>query len=206
MYKLHGYQTQNNRKALYVIEELGLPYEFHFVDLFKGEHKTEAFLKMNPLGKVPVLEHGGKYLFESGAICRYLANQEESSLFPNDKFQRAVIDQWMEFFTNHLGFWLNTLFFQRILKVQARMGETNVEKCDEAEKFLIPQLKVLNSELSKNKYIAGNELTIADLVAYAYIEQMDVLKMSLSDYPKISAWKEEISKRDSIKKVNSLFS
>jgi glutathione S-transferase len=205
MYKLHGYQTQNNKKALYVLEELGLNYEFIYIDLFKGEHKTEYFLKMNPLGKVPVLEHDKRFLFESGAICRYLANQEENTLFPKDSYQRAVIDQWMEFFTNHLGLWINTLFFQRVLKVENKMGDTNEEKCLEAEKFLPPQLKVLNVELSKNKYISGENLTIADLVAFAYIEQIDKLDMTLEEYPSLLKWKEEISKRDSIKKVNSLF-
>ncbi|OUR93565.1 hypothetical protein A9Q84_19040 [Halobacteriovorax marinus] len=205
MYKLHGYQTQNNKKVLYVVEELGLPYEFNFVNLFKGEHKTEAFLKMNPLGKVPVLEHDDKYLFESGAICRYLANQESNSLFPEDKFQRALVDQWMEFFTNHLGFWLNTLFYQKVIKKMANLGEPNSEKCAEANKFLQPQLKVLDGDLEKGKYIVGNELTIADLVAFAYIEQMDALEMSLSDYPNVLKWKEEISQRDSIKKANAHF-
>ena len=84
MYRLYGFFTQNSLKALYVLEELGVDYEFRFVDLSKREQRDEAFLKMNPVGRVPVLEHGGRPLFESGAICRYVANNEKSAICRQD--------------------------------------------------------------------------------------------------------------------------
>ena len=55
MYQLFGFFTQNTRKALYVLEELGVDYEFQIVDLFKGEQKNDNFLKLNPAGETPVL-------------------------------------------------------------------------------------------------------------------------------------------------------
>jgi len=57
-------------KTLYVLEELGVEYEYCYVDLGEGENRTENFLKMTPFGKVPVLEHDGEFLFEGGPICR----------------------------------------------------------------------------------------------------------------------------------------
>ena len=59
MYTLYGFWTGNTKKVLHVLEELQLEYKFQYVDLFKGENKTAAFLKLNPVDKVPVLEHIG---------------------------------------------------------------------------------------------------------------------------------------------------
>ena len=89
MYVLHAFFTQNSMKPLYVLEELGVEFEFRFVDLFKGENRAGSFLAMNPVGKVPVLEHNGEYLFESSAICRYLANNEGSHLYPESALERV---------------------------------------------------------------------------------------------------------------------
>jgi hypothetical protein len=97
MYRLHGFFTQNSMKALYVLEELGVDYEFCFVDLAKGENRTDSFRRKTPAGRVPVLEHDGEFLFESGAICRYVAGVEHSPLFPADKLERARVDQWMTY-------------------------------------------------------------------------------------------------------------
>jgi len=93
MYRLHGFFTQNTMKPLYVLEELGVDYEFHFVDLVKRENRSDEFQKMTPASKVPVLEHDGEYLFESGPICRYVSSVEKSPLYPADKLQRARVDQ-----------------------------------------------------------------------------------------------------------------
>ncbi|PIK15216.1 glutathione S-transferase family protein [Halobacteriovorax sp. JY17] len=205
MLKFYGFNSQNNKKVIYVAEELNLSYDFQLVNLMERENRTEEFLKMNPVGKVPVLEHDGKYLFESGAICRYLADISDSPLLPSDKFERAQVDQWMEFFTNHLGRWLNSLFFERILKNFLGLGEANQTICEEAEKFSSIQLKIVEKELSKRKYIASDNLSIADLFAYAYVEQMDPLEMSFDQFPNTLKWKNEISKRDSIARAQKNF-
>ena len=89
MYRLHGFYTQNTMKTLYVLEELGVDFEYCFVDLMKGENRTDAFRAMTPVGKVPVLEHDGEFLFESGAICRYVASQSRVSN------QRSTILSWL---------------------------------------------------------------------------------------------------------------
>ena len=130
MYRLHGFYTQNTMKTLYVLEELGVDFEYMFVDLMQGENRSDAFRAMTPIGKVPVLEHAGEFLFESGAICRYVASVEHSPLLPADKLQRARVDQWMTFFTCHPGRWLTEIYFEQIIKPMAGMGETNIAACD----------------------------------------------------------------------------
>ncbi|MCH8250095.1 MAG: glutathione S-transferase family protein, partial [Proteobacteria bacterium] len=123
MFRLYGFFTQNSLKALYVLEESGVEFEFEFVNLAEGEQKTEEFSHKTPVGKVPVLEHDGEYLFESGAICRYVANVTDSPLYPADKMQRARVDQWMDFFTCHLGRWFSTLYFEAVIKPKFNLGE-----------------------------------------------------------------------------------
>ena len=135
MFRLHGFQTQNTLKTLYVLEEVADDFEFNFVNLGKGEQRTEAFLKMAPIGKVPVLEHDGDYLFESGAICRYVANVSKSPLYPENAMQRAKVDQWMDFFTCHLGRWFNTMFFEVIIKSKFDLGDADEAALEEANKY-----------------------------------------------------------------------
>lgn len=198
MFRLYGFYTQNSLKTLYVLEELGADYEFEFVNLMEGEQRSEAFLKIAPMRKVPLLEHDGEYLFESGAICRYVANVSNSDLYPEDKLQRARVDQWMDYFTCHLGRWLTTLFFETVIKKKANLGDPNLDSVNEAEKFAKQQLKVLNNHLDNSSWIANDALSIADLFAFAYVEQHRAIDLSLADYPNVQTWFDRIASRDSI--------
>jgi len=200
MYHIYGFSTQNTLKIIYVLEELGIDYDFTYMDLFKGEQKQESFLKLNPFGKVPVLTSNGDSIFESGAICRYVANQAGSPLYPEDKLQRAKVDQWVDFFSIHLGKWLSTLFFENIIKEKANLGQADAEKCEEAHKFARQQITIVNDHLAGNKYFIGDTLTIADLFAFAYIEQVETFDFSWNDFPHVKAWFDDLNNRDSIKK------
>ncbi len=198
MMQLYGFFTQNTLKTLYVLEQVGSDYEFIYMNLLKGEHKSDDFMKLNLLGRVPVLTHGGQSLFESGAICRYVANEANSDLYPQDKMQRAKVDQWMDFFSNHLGRWLNTLFFEKIFKPKAGMGEINEAACAEAVKYSAEQFAVVDGHLAQNAYFTGDDLSIADLFAFAYIEQVQAIDMPLDNFPHVKAWFDDIEALDSI--------
>ncbi|MGJ8669630.1 MAG: glutathione S-transferase family protein [Oceanococcus sp.] len=203
MLTLHGFRTQNSLKTLYTLEELGTTYEFRFVDLFKGEHKRPEFQKLNPVGKVPVLQTEDGNLFESGAICRYVANLSSSPLYPQGKFQRALVDQWMDFMSCHLGRWFNTLYFEQAIKATVGMGEPNQAAVDEATTFASQQLKMLDGHLQSKQYFLGEQLTIADLFAYAYIEQAAAVEFSLDEYPEVSRWLQSIAARESIARAKA---
>jgi glutathione S-transferase len=197
MYRLHGFFTQNTMKTIYVLEELGVEYEFCFVNLMTGENRTEEFRKMTPAGKVPVLEHDGEFLFESGAICRYVASTEKSPLYPADKLERARVDQWMTFFTCHPGRWLTKLFFERVVKPAANLGETDEAGCEEATMFASQQLRIVEDWLENSKWLANDALSIADPFALAYIEQARVVGFSLDDLPRVKSWFDRLEARDS---------
>jgi len=202
-YRLHGFFTQNSLKTLYVLEELGVEFEYVFVNLSEGEQRSAAFLAMNPMGRVPVLEHDGAFLWESGAICRYLANVEESPLYPRDKLQRGRVDQWMDFFTCHLGRNLTTVFFETIIKPAAGLGETDAAVCAEARTWAKRNAGPLEQHLANNDWLANDTLSIADLFAYAYLEQCQAIEFSLADFPNIRAWLERMAARPAITRARA---
>lgn len=203
MYLLHGFYTQNTLKTLYVLEELGEDYQFQYVDLFKGENRSEDFQKKTPIGKVPVLEHEGRFLFESGAICRYLANKAQSPLYPSEAMQRAQVDQWMDFFSCHLGRWLSTIFFERIIKTAANMGETDPAAVEEAINFVNQQLRILDNRFESTDWLANDAFSIADLFALAYMEQVHAIDFALDDYPRVQTWLSRLESLDSTNRARA---
>ena len=196
MYTLHGFFTQNSMKPIYVLEELGVDFEFRFVNLMTLENRTDEFRAMTPTGKVPVLEHDGEFLFESGAICRYVAGAEKSPLYPADKLERARVDQWMTFFTCHPGRWLTKLYFEHVIKPAANLGEFDVAGCEEAIKFAHQQLGIVERWLENSDWLANNSYSIAEPFALAYLEQVRAIKFPLEDHPRVLAWFERLEARD----------
>ena len=188
MFRLYGFFTQNTMKTLYVLEAVAADYEYEFVNLGEREQRRKQFLQMNPVGKVPVLEHDGEYLFESGAICRYVANVLDSPLYPADKLARARVDQWMDFFTCHLGRWFTNLFYENVIKPKFNLGGPDEDSVAEALKFAHQQLGMLDELLATTDWLANDAMSIADLFAYAYVEQYRAIDFSMDDYPNVIAW------------------
>ncbi len=203
MYRLYGIPTQNTLKIGYVLDSIGVDYEYQRMDLAKGEHKTDWFLKINPVGKVPALKHNDFSVFESSAICRYIAVVESSNLYPQDLKLRAEADQWIDFMGHHLGRWLSTLFFEQVLRRVLKFGEPDAAKSEEAHGFIVEQLVPVNDHLSKTGYFVGNSLSIADFIAFAYIEQTEALKIDLSKYPNVQKWLSKLSALESVQKTKS---
>ena len=197
MYRLHGFFTQNSMKPLYVLEELGVEYEFCFVNLMTGENRSDSFRKMTPVAKVPVLEHDGEFLFESGPICRYIAGVEHSPLYPADKLQRARVDQWMTFFTCHPGRWLTRIYFEKVIKSKANLGDPDEARCEEAAKFARQQIRVVDNWLENRNWLANDTLSIADPFALGYVEQVNDIDFPLDDFPRVKDWFERLEALDS---------
>jgi len=203
MFRLYGFPTQNSLKPLYVLAAVDCEYEFEFVNLSKGEHKSDTFAEKTPIGKVPVLEHNGEHLFESGAICRYIANTTQSPLYPVDALQRARVDQWMDFFSCHLGRWLSLMFFEKVIKAKFNIGDPDQESIEEASKYSNEQFAILNGHLEGTDWLANDAVSIADLFAFAYVEQHRVIDFSLQDFPNVQAWFERVEALESIADAKS---
>ncbi|WP_448546563.1 glutathione S-transferase family protein [Thalassotalea fusca] len=200
---IYSFPTFNLTKILLTAEELGENYQLHLLDFAKGEHKTEAHLARHPLGKVPAVEIDGKNYFESNAICRLLAERNNNALYGDTPEQRAIVNEWTDMATLHVGRWLTVLFFENSLKPVLFGGETNVSAVDEAQTFLSQQLPALENQLNQHDFITGNELTIADIIAFSYFSTVVHSGLDLSPYPKIDAWISAIKQRPSFKKAMS---
>ncbi len=109
MIQIYGKPRTRAIRALWAAEEVGIPYESINVDFSKRENLSPEFLKLNPYGKVPVLVEGSVVVFESAAICQYLASKKPSLnlVLPLDHPERPLYDQWLSFAMTELeyGLW-----------------------------------------------------------------------------------------------------
>lgn len=201
MITVYGFKTFNLNKVLLTLEEANTDYTLILLNAKKGEHKTPEHIKRHPLGKVPATEHNGKYLFESGAICRYVANISESDLYAGDNYNKAVIDEWVDCLTQHPGRWMGTIFFNEYAKPKLMNKEPDQEVLKEAYGFLKKQLPALDKQLSANEFIAGSNLTIADTIGFAYAQLSEVTNVSIDEHTNIKRWYEDMCKRDSVQKI-----
>ena len=181
-------------KVRLVASYLGVDYKWQTINLREGEQKQEWFIKINPVGKVPAMDDNGFPLFESNACCRYLADKSGSDIYPKDLQKRAVVEQWIDFISFHVGIHAATVTFSRVFAPRLNRP-VNEQSLADALKFLEQYFSVLEKQLNQNKYVAGGALTLADFVLFAALEPAEVSQVSLAAYPKLSAWREELKQQ-----------
>ena len=196
MLKIYGANlSAPANKVRMAANALGLPYEYIPVSIRSGENRTKEYLKMHPAGKVPVIDDDGFILFESDAIIQYLADKQESSLYPKDTKRRALVDQWMDFSAIHVGGAMGKVVFNRIF---APLIKTPVDERSLADglKFLDSFLPVVDRQLSRNPYLAGDEFSLADIALLAVLDPSEVAGIGLSSYQCLVKWRAELMKKD----------
>lgn len=192
MIKLYGVGFSNNvNKVRYVLNQLGLTYDWEQTNPMQGETKTPAFQAITPTGKIPAIEIDGLKLFESNAIVRYLAVIKNSSLYPADPAKRAVIDAWMDYSSIHVQQALGRVMFNRLFAPM--MGQ----KADEASlqtglEFLSKYFPIIDAQLGKSAYLAGTELSLADFTLLAVLDPCELCQVSLAEFKNISAWRTKL--------------
>jgi glutathione S-transferase len=177
-----------SNKVRFVANKLGLEYEYLRVNLMKEENKTEDHLKRHPAGKVPVIEEEGFKLFESNAIIKYLAGKAGSSLYPEQAKARAIVEQWIDFSSHHIGAAMNRVMFNRVLAPFMKM-DIDERSLSDGLSFLDRFLPIVDNQLQANPYLAGSELTLADLCLLALIDPAEIANIDLSGYPSLSRWR-----------------
>lgn len=205
MYTIHGFAfAPNSFKPLLVAEELGVEFEYKFLDPSKNEHKTPEHMQRHFLGKVPTLTHNGKTLFESAAICRFMCANENKFLPTDDEFERATADQWIDCFSQHMGRWMNALYFEKIIGPTFQRPE-NPQNIEEATKFLTAQLEAFDQHLSDRDYICGSEITLPDLYGYSYLRSCDRVGFSLDAFANVKKWIGAIKDRPATARAEERF-
>ncbi|ESX31100.1 glutathione S-transferase [Mesorhizobium sp. LSHC432A00] len=192
MLTLHDYlPSQNGWKARVVLGLLNIPYESRLVSIFEGASHTDAFLKLNPAGAVPVLElEDGRAIAESNAILIYLA--EGTPLLPADRYVSAKIMQWLFFEQYHVEPVIGSLRFWTLAGRLERHQAIVPAKREAGARTLA----ALERSLNDTPFLVGDTLTIADIAVYAYGHRAEDCGFALSGYPALLAWTDRV--RDAI--------
>ncbi|UCE86215.1 MAG: glutathione S-transferase family protein [Deltaproteobacteria bacterium] len=186
--RLYDYlESGNGYKVRLLLHQLGIAFERVEVDILAGETRTPEFLRLNPNGRIPLLElPDGSRLAESNAILAYLA--EGTPYLPDDRLARAQVLQWMFFeqyshepFIAVLRFWT---FAGRL--------EANRAAVPEKRERGTAALRVMEQHLSEHPFFVGGAYTIADVALYAYTHVADEGGFDLSPFPALCAWLERV--------------
>lgn len=189
MLKIYGSDLSGPaNKARFAANALGLKYEYIQVNLREGEQRKPEFQKLNPVGKIPVVDDDGFVLFESNAIIRYLADKNNSPLYPRELKARAVVDQWIDFISSHVGLAFSKVAFNRLFAPRMKM-EVDERSLKEGLQWLDRYLPIVNDQLGKSKYIASDKMTIADIALLATLDPAEVCSIDLSTYKNIVQWR-----------------
>lgn len=190
MLTLHDYQPSlNGWKIRVLLRLLRLSYRTREVALFQNESRSEAFLKLNPVGAVPVLElEDGRAIAESSAILVYLA--DGTPYLPGDRYARARTVQWLSFEQYYIEPTIGSLRFWtltgRLGLNSGRMIESRRENAERA-------LAALERTLAGASFLVGDGLTIADIGVYAYTHRAEDCGFSFAPYPALTAWLERVA-------------
>ncbi|KAA8543119.1 hypothetical protein F0562_021386 [Nyssa sinensis] len=204
--KVHGSVISNAvMRACASLYEKELEFEFVPVDLKAGQHKTEAFLSLNPFGQVPAFEDGDLKLFESRAITQYIAHsyaEKGNQLISHEPKKMAIISVWMEVEAHQFYPAAQSLTWELAIKPLLGM-ETDGAVVEENEPKLGKVLDVYETRLAQSKYLAGDCFTLADLHHLPNVEYlMGTQSKKLFDArPHVSAWCADILARPAWSKV-----
>ena len=204
MIDLYAAGTSNGMRARIALEECGLKYNWHPIDLTKGEHKTPQFLAMNPNGAIPVIVDnegpGGQKvtLSQSSAIMMYAA-EKTGKFIPKDPAKRAaMLEAYMSASTD-----VTPMF--GAVNGCVRAKEPHVAAGEMFKERLKALFKVWDGHLAKRKYAAGDELTIADLSLYAgYWRTNGAFPDLVAGMPNLERWGKEMSERPGIQRATKL--
>ena len=193
MIDFYTWATPNGRKVSILLEELGLDYEVHSININKCEQKKPEFLKISPNNKIPAIveRDTGLTLMESGAILFYLADKYGKFL-PTGQTQRAHVMEWLMWQMGGFGPMLGqTHHFLHFNSGKSEYAENRFS--DETKRLY----HILNNRLKGRDYICDN-YTIADISCWPWVSRYEWQKIELADYPNVRTWYRRLLDRDAV--------
>ena len=192
MFELYTADTPNGKKISIMLEELGASYKIKKINIFKGDQFKPSFSKISPFNKIPVLRDikSKKNIFESGAILIYLG--EKYNKFYNKK-DRLKILQWLMAQMAYIGPMIGQHHqFHHYNSGKSKFGE---ERYFRIAKIIY---KDLDRRLSKSKYLAGNNYSIADIATFPWIARHEWHDIGLKKHKNLMRWYKVIAKRKAV--------
>jgi GSH-dependent disulfide-bond oxidoreductase len=194
---LYTCQTPNGHKASIMLEETGLPYDVHLVDIEQGDQNSPWFRALNPNNKIPVIvdPDRNRTVFESGAILLYLA-ERSGVLRPRDEIEAGLTLQWILFQAAHVGPTLGQLWNYKIFAPE-KIGYV----IDRFERETSRVLRVLDSQLAAGRYLVGSQYGAADVMTWPWIHAATAkLGVALDSYPNLSRWRDDVASRPAVQR------
>jgi glutathione S-transferase len=190
--------SPNCRKVRAIVYELGLHPEFVPVGLFKKEQHRADVVALNPNAKVPILVDGDFVLWESNAICAYLANG--TALLPTGRRERAEVDRWNSWQLAHIGPAIGKVAFQRLVKPMTGQGQPDARIVDEGMSEYARFATVLDTSLAGREFVAG-PLTISDFILASVFSIGATVGLETAPYPRVNAWIGRVLGRESMRRA-----
>src|SRR5262245_7597670 len=199
MIDFYALTSPNVQKIYIMLEETGLPYKEHFVDVWAGQQYKPEFLKINPNNKIPaIVDHegpGGKpyTVFESGAILLYLA-EKTGQFLPKDTAKKYEVIQWLMIQVAGVG----PMFGQWThFKMFAPPGSEYGQARYTSE--LKRLYEVLEKRLGQTKFLGGDEYSIADIATFPWTRNHDAQGVKWDNNPNLARWFSTIAERPAVK-------
>jgi glutathione S-transferase len=199
MLKIFGHPASTcTRKVLMTCAENDTAYELTTVDFAKGEHKQQPHLSRQPFGQIPAIDDDGFAIYESRAIARYIDEKAGGKLVPKDLKTRAVMEEWISVETSNFSPHVMKFIYHHTF---GRAQDAAV--LETAGKGLETALGVMEARLAKSPFLAGAELTLADVCFMPYIEYAmgTPVKETFAKFPHVSAWWNKVSERPTWQKT-----
>ncbi len=194
MIDLYTWSTPNGRKISICLEELGLPYTVHPVDIGNGEQRDPEFLRISPNGKIPAIvdRDDGMSLMETGAILIYLA-EKTGRLIPADPTERYRMLEWLMWQMGGLGPMLGQA--HHFLKNNPGRSEYSEKRYHaEAERLY----GVLDRHLEGRRYVVS-EFSIADIAMWPWISRFEWHQVDMNRFPNVRRWYLELASRPAMR-------
>jgi len=189
MVKIYGIDASFfSNKVKLSANAMGVEYEFQTISPLSGETKTPEYLQIHPAGKVPAMTDGDLNIFESSTIIKYLADKNNSELYPKDLKQRYLTDEWIDFATIHVSNAISKVLFNRVFAgmMDAPVDEQSLQ---DGLKFYERFLPIVDEQLGKNKYLAGDALSLADTTLLAILDPSEVAGLDITPYANVVKWR-----------------
>jgi GSH-dependent disulfide-bond oxidoreductase len=200
MIEVYSWATPNGHKVHIMLEECGLPYRVHGIDIGAGDQFTPEFLAISPNNKIPaIVDPEGPdgepiHLFESGAILLYLAGKTGKFL-PADTRGRYTVLEWLMFQMGGVGPMLGQTHHFRIYAPE-KIPYAIERYTNEARRLY----GVMNKRLGQSKYLGGAAYSIADIAVFPWLRSWKNQGIAWADYPHLKGWFDEIAARPAVQR------
>jgi glutathione S-transferase len=182
MISIYGNKRSRATRILWILEEIGTPYELKNIDFDTHQQKTPEYLALNPNGTVPTLDDNGLILFESFAINTYLADKYKPELLGMTPEIRGQVHQWSYWTANNLE--ANCV----IIAQQKWSDAPNAAIITKATESLDRYMTILNNFLQGKNYLVNDTFTIADLNATSVVNFAKLLGYNIDQFTTVKAW------------------